>query len=43
MLLLWISGIWMWWVPFITKRWKAARTQKAAAVLIWLGHPAMWV
>ena len=24
LLLLWLSGLWMWWVPFIAKRRRAA-------------------
>jgi hypothetical protein len=31
-LTLWLSGLWMWWVPFAAKRRKAAAT-KAAALL----------
>jgi hypothetical protein len=32
MLLLWLSGLWMWWVPFITKRRRAAAKRKTAQV-----------
>ena len=28
-LLLWISGMWMWWVPFIAKRTPAMRARRA--------------
>jgi hypothetical protein len=32
MLLLWLSGLWMWWVPFITKRRRASAKRKTAQV-----------
>jgi uncharacterized iron-regulated membrane protein len=32
MLLLWLSGLWMWWVPFITKRRRALAKRKTAQV-----------
>jgi hypothetical protein len=44
LLLLWMTGLWMWWVPFIAKRRrrKAAPNRKAAAVaLLALGLPAL--
>ena len=28
MLLLWVGGLWMWWVPFIAKRRRAARRRR---------------
>ena len=31
LLLLWISGLWMWWVPFIAKR-RRARRRSAATI-----------
>ena len=30
-LLLWLSGLWMWWVPFAAKRARKPRVPKAAA------------
>ena len=30
LLLLWVSGLWMWWVPFIAKRRRSARPIAAA-------------
>ena len=30
LLLLWVSGLWMWWVPFIAKRRRAAMGSAAA-------------
>ena len=32
LLLLWASGLWMWWVPFIAKRRAAARSARPVAV-----------
>jgi hypothetical protein len=31
MLVLWVSGLWMWWVPFIAKRRRARRTAGVTA------------
>lgn len=31
MLVLWLSGLWMWWVPFIAKRRRARRTAAVTA------------
>ena len=31
LLLLWLSGLWMWWVPFVAKRRRAA-VRSAAAI-----------
>ena len=31
MLVLWLSGLWMWWVPFIAKRRRARRTAGVTA------------
>lgn len=43
LLLLWLTGLWMWWVQFIGKRrHRAARRRKAAAVvLLAIGLPAL--
>jgi uncharacterized iron-regulated membrane protein len=32
MLLLWLSGLWMWWVPFISKRRRAAAKKQSAQI-----------
>ena len=34
-LLLWLSGLWMWWVPFAAKRAKKRKLQSAAVLRIW--------
>lgn len=35
-LLLWLSGMWMWWVPFAAKRAKAAKAKAAAVVIAYI-------
>lgn len=40
-LLLWISGMWMWWVPFAAKRAKAARAKATAAAYMVMSFSMM--